>query len=72
MKTELDALREMLAGCEDDMIRYKGMKDCGVPYLEANYAHKMRQIEELKKKIKKMEEENGDEAATETAGSENR
>lgn len=57
MKTELDALREMLAGAEDDLIRYKAHKGCGNQYLEANYAHKQAQIEELKKRIEKMKEE---------------
>ena len=44
---ELAALREMLAGAEEDLIRYKTHHGSGNPYLEANYAHKVRQIEEL-------------------------
>ena len=54
---ELAALREMLAGAEEDLIRYKTHHGSGNPYLEANYAHKVRQIEELKGKNKKIEEE---------------
>lgn len=57
---ELAALREMLAGAEEDLIRYRAFRRCGDKCMEANYAHKEAQIAELKRRIEKIEK--GDEA----------
>ena len=54
----LAALREMLAGAEEDLIRYRAHKDSGNPYLAANFAHKEAQIAELKRRIEKIEKGN--------------
>ena len=58
MKDELAMLKDMLDGAEEDLRRYKAHRGSGNQYLEANYAHKAEQIEELKKRIAKIEEEN--------------
>lgn len=58
MTDELAMLRDMLEGAEEDLIRYKAYKGSGIRLLEANYAHKVRQIEDLKQRIAKIEEEN--------------
>ena len=58
MKDELAMLKDMLDGAEEDLRRYKAHRGSGNQYLEANYAHKEAQIEELKRKIEKIEEEN--------------
>lgn len=54
---ELGMLREMLEGCEADLIRYR--HHGGNPVLKANYEHKMEQAERLRAKIKALEEEKG-------------
>lgn len=54
---ELAALREMLAGAEEDLIRYRAHKDSGNPYLAANFAHKAEQVEAIKQKIAELEKE---------------
>lgn len=55
---ELAALREMLAGAEEDLTRYKAFRRCGDQCLEANYARKEAQIAELKRRIEKIEKGN--------------
>lgn len=57
MMDALSMLRDMLAGAQEDLIRYKWYKGSGDPCLEANYIHKQEQVERLKRQIKEAEDE---------------
>lgn len=52
-ETELAALREMLAGCEMDLIRYR--HHGWDPVLAANYNHKKAQADSLRERIRALE-----------------
>lgn len=56
MEEELQALREALEGAEMDLILYKKFAAGGNQYVQANYRHKLEQVERLRARIKELEE----------------
>lgn len=55
---ELEALQDMLQGAEIDLAIYKRNATGGNQYVMANYLHKKEQVEQLREKIKKLEQKN--------------
>lgn len=55
-KSELDLLREQLAGAENDLLvysKYQGQS----PVIDANIRHKRAQVEQLQARVLEMEQE---------------